>query len=48
MKTNSVGPNQTPYSVTSDLGMHCLPVSNNKDSTLIWAKVVRLLSLCCC
>ena len=24
---NSIGPDQTPHSAASDLGLHCLPVS---------------------
>ena len=31
-------PDQTPpLSVTSDLGLHCLHMSHNKDARLIWA-----------
>ena len=35
---NSEDPGQTPRSVASDLGFHCLPMSHQKDARLIWVK----------
>ena len=29
-------PDQTSHSVASDLGLHCLPMSNKKDPRLIY------------
>ena len=34
--TNSVDPDQTPRSVASDLGLHCLPVSILWDAKYKW------------
>ena len=34
---NSKDPDQTPHSVASDLGMHCLSLSHNNDEMFIWA-----------
>ena len=31
-------PDQTPRSVASDLGLHCLPMSQKKDARIIWVK----------
>ena len=31
-------PDQTPHSAVSDLGLHCLPMSQNWDARLIWVK----------
>ena len=31
--------NQTPHFVASDLGLHCLPMSQKKDARLIWVKI---------
>ena len=33
---NSVDPDQTPRSAASDLGLHCLPRSQERDARLIW------------
>ena len=32
----TAAPDQTPYSVASDLGLRCLPVSDRKKPRLIW------------
>ena len=32
---NSGDPDQTPHYAASDLGLHCLPMSHNKDARLI-------------
>ena len=38
-------PDQTPHSVVSDLGLHCLPMSHKKDARHIWVKnAITLLS----
>ena len=37
---NSVDPDQTPRTVASDLGLHCLPMSHKKDARLIWVKLL--------
>ena len=29
-------PDQTPRSVVSDLGLHCLPMTHQKDAMFIW------------
>ena len=34
-------PDQTPHSVASDLGLHCLPMSYKKDARLIWVKTFQ-------
>ena len=36
MQANSRDPDQTPHSVASDLGLHCLPMSHKKDASHIW------------
>ena len=36
---NSVGPDLTPHSVASDLGLHCLPMSLLWDTRLIRVNV---------
>ena len=36
MLANSEDPDQTPRSVASDLGLHCLSMSHKKDARLIW------------
>ena len=36
---NSVDPDQTPYSVASDLGLYCLPVSLIWDARHKWVKL---------
>ena len=38
MQANSGDPDQTPHSVASDLGLHCLPMSHKKDARHIWVK----------
>ena len=38
---NSEDPDQTPRSVASDLGLHCLPVTLLGVSRLQWVKVPR-------
>ena len=35
---NSVGPDQTPRSAASHLGLHCLPVTRLGVSSLQWIK----------
>ena len=35
-KANSGDPDQTPRSMTSDLGLQCSPMSHKKDARLIW------------
>ena len=45
MQANSGDPDQTPHSVASDLGLHCLPMSYKKHARHIWVKnAVILLS----
>ena len=39
MQPNSGDPDQTPNSVASDLGLHCLPMSHKKDARHIWVKM---------
>ena len=36
MQANSGDPDETPHSVASDLGLHCLPISNKKEARLKW------------
>ena len=36
MQANSGNPDQTPHSVASDLGLHCLPMSHKKDARHTW------------
>ena len=38
LNANSIGPDQTPQSAASDLGLHCLPVSLLWDARLKWVK----------
>ena len=38
MQANSGDPDQTPHSVASDLGLHCLPMPHKKDARHIWVK----------
>ena len=45
MLVNSEGPDRTPRSAASDLGLHCLPRSQKKDVRLIWIKD-RIALLC--
>ena len=35
-RINSEDPDQTPHSAASDLGLHCLPMSQKWDDRLIW------------
>ena len=42
---NRGDPDQTPRSVASNLGLHCLPVSHKKDDRHIWVKVSSSLFL---
>ena len=42
MQANSGDPDQTPHSVASDLGLHCLPMSHKKDVRHIWVKRKQL------
>ena len=35
---NSEDPDKMPHSAASDLGLHCLPMSQKRDSRLIWVK----------
>ena len=49
LSANSGDPDQTPRSVASDLGLHCLPVSHIKDARLIGVNVTNnfsVLKLC--
>ena len=41
LSANSVYPDQTPRYVASDLGLHCLPMSNLCDAWLKWVKMIR-------
>ena len=38
---NSGGPDQTPRSAASDLGLHCLPITFLRVSRLYWVKGSR-------
>ena len=42
---HSGDPDQTPYSVVSDLALHCLPMSHKKRARHIWVKNVIILLL---
>ena len=46
MQANSGDPDQTPHSVASDLGLHCLPMSHKKDARhmLVKKKAIILQS----
>ena len=46
MQANSGDPDQTPYSVASNLGLHYLPMSHKKDARHIWVKnaIIMLIS----
>ena len=45
MQANSGHPDQTPHSVASDLGQHCLPMSHKKDTSIYGLKkAISLLS----
>ena len=43
MQANSKDPDQTPHSVASDLGLHCLPISHNMDARHMWVKKAIIL-----
>ena len=43
---NSEDPDQTPCSAASDLGLHCLPMSQKWDARLMWVKVFGLKIIC--
>ena len=45
MQANSGDPNQTPHSVTSDLGLHYFPMSHKKDARHIWVKMQIIRSI---
>ena len=38
IKANRIGPDGTPRSAASHLGLFCLPMSHKKDARLIWVK----------
>ena len=38
---NSRDPDQTPHSETSDLALHCLPVTRLGVSSLHWANAIK-------
>ena len=40
---NSEDPDQTPYSVAADLGLHCLPITLLQVSRLQWVNKSFLL-----
>ena len=40
---NSGEPDQTPRSVASDLGLHCLPVTHLGVSRQQWVKILGLI-----
>ena len=46
MQANSGDPDQTPHSVSSDMGLRYLPMSHIKDARHIWAKnaIILLIS----
>ena len=47
---NSENPDQTPRSAASDLGLHCLPMSQKWDARLIWvlnSKIIYNFSWSC-
>ena len=43
---NSGDPDQTPHSVASDLGLHCLPITLLRVSRLQWVIQQILTRLC--
>ena len=43
MQANSGDLDQTPHSVASDLGLHYLPISHEKDDSHIWVKNAIIL-----
>ena len=45
INANSVDPDQTPRSTTSDLGLHCLPMSHLWDARHKWVKAMLLKTI---
>ena len=43
MQANSGDPDQTPHSVASDQGLHCLYMYRKKDAMHIWVKDAIIL-----
>ena len=43
MFANSGDPDQTPLLSASDLVLHCLPMSQKMDATLIWVKTLHVV-----
>ena len=43
MSANSVDPSQMPYSAVSDLGLHCLPTAQKRDTRLIVVKTTTCI-----
>ena len=41
---NSGDPDQTPHSMASDLGLHCLPITLLRVSRLQWVNLTTLLA----
>ena len=41
---NNGDPDQTPHSVVSDLGLHCLPVTLLRVSRLKWVKLISYVN----
>ena len=44
LNANSVDPDQMPHSATSDLGLHCLPISHLWDTRHKWVDPLLLNS----
>ena len=44
---NSGDSDQTPRSVASDVGLHCLPVTSLGVSSLQWVKISKEMDLYC-
>ena len=44
INANGVDPDQTPHSVASDLGLHCLPMSLLWDAMLKWVNRHHLVN----
>ena len=44
VNANSVDPDQTPRSLASDLGLHCLPMSHLWDTRHGWVKTMSELA----
>ena len=38
VRKSSIDPDPTPRSAASDLGLHCLPMTQKRDARLIWVK----------